>query len=172
MKNRTRIAVAFVAWIFLHSVADAQPMPSEPPAVEESQPAADAAADDPSQPDGADEKAAETGGDEAPGADISPADQATGLFVSIKGGQWLLALGFLLMIVGSVARWALSRGWDFWETKAGGYTIAASLGLATLGAGIVTEGFSFELLATAAAAALSAMALHGPAKAAKNKIRS
>ena len=125
----------------------------------------------PSEPAG---EAKKEGEEEAEGeAPEGPVDQAKGLYSSIRGGQWILALGFFGMLLGSIGRYAFSRKWDFWKTKAGGYTIAGITGMALLGAGLVTNGgsFSMELLASVVTATLAAMAMHGPAKAVTAKMK-
>ncbi len=99
-------------------------------------------------------------------------DQGKGLYTSVKGAEWLLAFGFLGMLLGSLGRWATAKKWNFIKTKAGGYTIAGFTGLGILGGLIVEAGaFSTSMLPTAITGMLAAMALHGPAKAAKDKLQ-
>ena len=113
------------------------------------------------------EPAPEEAAPEAP----SPTDQAKGFIAAVKGGHWLLAFGFLSMLIGSILRYLMKMKWKFWDTKAGGYVVAGSMGLATLGAMIVATGsFSVEILWMAILATTAAMGLHGPAQAAKNKV--
>lgn len=100
-----------------------------------------------------------------------PIDQGKGLYTSVKGGYWLLAFGFFGMLLGSAARFAVGKNWDFIKTKAGGYTIAGFTGMGILGGLIIEAGsFSVSMLPTALVATLAAMALHGPAKAVKKKL--
>ena len=99
-------------------------------------------------------------------------DQASSLFASIKGGQWLLAFGFFAMLLGSILRYAMKLKWKFWDSKTGGYVIAGVTGLAALGVSVVTTGsFSMDGVMAAATIMLTAMGLHGPAKAAKEKVK-
>jgi hypothetical protein len=101
-----------------------------------------------------------------------PADQAKGIFDSVKGGEWVLAFGFLAMLLGSVGRWLFGMKWAFIKTKAGGYVIAASTGLGVLGVGIVESGsFSFGLVPIAATAMFAAMGIHTPAQAVTQKLK-
>lgn len=99
-------------------------------------------------------------------------DQGKALYKSVKGGEWLLAFGFLGMLLGSIARFAVGKKWEFLKTKAGGYTIAGFTGLGILGALIIEAGaFSVSMVPTAITGMLAAMALHGPAKAVKEKLK-
>ena len=98
-------------------------------------------------------------------------EQGKALADAVKGGKWILALGLLAMLLGGIGRLAMSMKWEFWDTKAGGFTTAGIMGLIVLGAGVyATGGFSFDLLLAAGAAALAAMGAHSPAKAAKEKL--
>ncbi len=100
-----------------------------------------------------------------------PIDQGKGLYNSIRGAEWLVAFGFLGMLLGSLARFATGKKWDFIKTKAGGYTIAGFTGMGILGGLIVEAGsFSVSMISPALMATLAAMALHGPAKAIKKKL--
>ena len=106
------------------------------------------------------------------GATEDPVDQAKGLFASLKGGKWMLAFGFFAMLIGSILRWGLKMKWAFWESKAGGYTVAGIMGLATLGTDIVMSGsLTMNGFVAAATVALTAMGLHGPTKALKEKVK-
>ena len=104
-------------------------------------------------------------------APTKPVDQGKGLYDSVKGGEWLLAFGFLGMLLGSIARFIIGRKWDFIKTKTGGYIISAGVGLGTLGTLIIeADGFSMSMLSPAILATTAAMALHGPAKGLKKKL--
>lgn len=128
------------------------------------------AATDATEPDTA-ETPSDTGEEAKNQAPEDPLDQGKGLYTSVKGGYWLLAFGFFGMILGSVARFAAGKKWDFIKTKAGGYTIAGFTGMGILGGLIIEAGsFSVSMLPTALTATLAAMALHGPAKAVKKKL--
>ena len=101
-----------------------------------------------------------------------PLEQGKALYKSVKGGEWLLAFGFLGMLLGSIARFALGKKWKFLTSKAGGYTIAGFTGMGSLGGLIIEAGsFSMSMVPTALTVMLAAMALHGPAKAAKDKLK-
>lgn len=103
--------------------------------------------------------------------EVGVVESATGAYKSIKGGQWILALGFMGMLFGSCGRWLVGKKWAFIHTKAGGYVIAGATGAGILGAGIVGTGsMSMELIPIAVAATLAAMGLHGPAQGVKNKL--
>lgn len=104
-------------------------------------------------------------------APTKPLDQGQGLYKSVKGGEWLLAFGFLGMLLGSLSRWVIGSKWDFIKTKTGGYFISAGVGLGVLGTLIIEGGgFSASMLPTAITATLAAMAMHGPAKGLKKKL--
>jgi len=106
-----------------------------------------------------------------PAAPEKPIDQGKALYKSVKGGEWLLAFGFLGMLLGSLARFAFGKKWAFLKTKAGGYTIAGFTGMGILGALIIEAGaFSVSMIPTAVTGMLAAMALHGPAKGLKKKM--
>ncbi len=118
-----------------------------------------------------------TGSEEAAPAAVEaaapdkPLEQGKGLYKSVKGGEWLLAFGFLGMILGSIARFTIGKKWKFLTSKAGGYTIAGFTGVGILGTLIVEAGaFSMSMLTPAILATTAAMAMHGPAKAIKNKL--
>lgn len=99
-------------------------------------------------------------------------DQGKGFFSNAKGGHWLLAFGFFAMFVGSVVRYLMKLKWKFWDSKTGGYVVAGSMGMATLGASVVATGsISVEAIWFAVSTTAIAMGLHGPAKAVKNKLK-
>lgn len=102
----------------------------------------------------------------------NPIDQAKGGYSAVKGGHWMLAFGFLAMLIGSAGRWLLAKKWDFIETQAGGYIIAISAGLGVLGGGIVEMGgLSMNLVFLALTATFTAMGMHGPVTAALDKVK-
>lgn len=129
--------------------------------------------DKPSEPASEEKEAGEEKAEgEAAEAPEGAVDQAKGLFSSVKGGQWMLAFGFMAMLVGSILRYAMKLKWKFWESEAGGYTIAGITGLAALGANIVSSGsFSMDGLMLAATIMITAMGLHGPGKAVAKKLK-
>lgn len=143
------------------SAADEAKPPEEP------KPSANEAKPTKAEGEPSDAKAEEEKGEAA-----KAIEQGHGLFSSVKGGHWLLAFGFLGMLIGSALRLGLVQKWDFWGTKAGGFTMAGLVGVASLGAEIVTAGgFTVEGLAAALTVLAGAMASHGPAKAIKDKVR-
>ena len=75
------------------------------------------------------------------------------------------------MLLGSISRFIVGRKWKFIETDAGGYVIAAFTGMGILGGGIIESGsLSMQVAVLALVGTLTAMGLHGPAKALKKKM--
>ena len=154
----------------------AQPDPAEP-ASEAA--AADAAPEPAPAPEGdkpAESKPDAPAGTTEPEKKLGVVEQAKGLYSAVKGGEWILGLGFLAMLIGTIGRLAMGRRWDFWKTKAGGYTMAGILGVAALGSGIISAGtFNLDILMAATTVLFSAMASHGvvkgAAKAAKAAVK-
>lgn len=98
-------------------------------------------------------------------------EQVLGVRDAVKGGKWILAFGLCAMVLGSLGRWAMSQKYDFWGTRAGGYSIAAIMFFSSLGTGIATlKTFNIEMFAAALAIALAAMGAHTPAKDTKKKL--
>ena len=99
------------------------------------------------------------------------ADQARGIWSAISGGEWLIAISLIMMLLGTLARALGGMQWKFLKSKVGGYTTAIMMGLGVLGVGIYELGFSFPLLMSAFLVTTSAMGMHGAAKDVKEKLK-
>ncbi|MDP2607251.1 MAG: hypothetical protein Q8S00_32340 [Deltaproteobacteria bacterium] len=103
-----------------------------------------------------------------PADEDSVVDSAKGAITSLKGGKAILGLGFIALFLGAVGRKLVGLKWNFWKSKAGGYTIAVFSGLTLFGTGTISNGsFSLDVLLNSVVVVLVAMGLHGPAKSAK-----
>lgn len=102
------------------------------------------------------------GGSPAP---VDPLEQGKGAYEAVRSGQWMMAVAFASMLLGSLARWAGGYQWKFLKSEAGGYTIAIFTGLGSLGAGYIESGaLSVQLLMIAMTTMFASMGMHGPAK--------
>ena len=98
-------------------------------------------------------------------APVDPLEQGKGAYESVRSGQWMMAVAFGSMLLGSLARWVGGYGWKFLKTEAGGYIIAICTGLGSFGAGYIEAGaFSLPLIMVAMTTMFAAMGMHGPAK--------
>lgn len=156
-RDKLTYFAAALLWLLMIGLAHAQPLPTERDA-----PAALDAAPGDAPSATPDAKPAPSSNDSALADD--PVAQASGGFAAIKGGHILVAVGFGLLLLGSAVRYGLSLKWAFWTTPIGGYVVAGSMGGVALGLGLASgAGFSLDLVGASVAAALAAMAMHGPA---------
>lgn len=113
---------------------------------------------------------------EAPAPTVEPGDTGgilDGMFDAMRGGDWLVAIGFGLFLLVAGIRWFLGGvvKWAWANTKMGGLVIAFALAFLTAVGGPLSMGepFSFGLIGTALVAAWTGAGIHGHQKDARGK---
>jgi hypothetical protein len=102
-------------------------------------------------------------------AEPTPAETASGFVQALRGGNWLSAIGFGLMLIAWFMRSFLLKSWDWAQTKKGGIILAAAIAvLGVVGLPLASgAGFSFDMILAAFNAMLVSAGLWGWTKDAK-----
>ena len=96
------------------------------------------------------------------------AEIGSDLYAAIKGGKWLAALGFALLLLVALAR---KFGGTWAKTKTGGYVLGFGIPvLGALGLSLSTGLWSLDLFIGAITAGLAASGLYKASKDAKKRI--